>query len=251
MLHSRSFILVLNLRFCIAKYIFIFHKMSVMSKEKYEFSYKAFPYRQSNTYSHSSKQSQQLCVRYAYRTPQAARCSCFVFCCGLLRVSVIHIFRITPPIAREVIRKYSDKYIMWIHNTWQSRERLFTKWIIPTWQKLCVCGFFCKQPILIYLLFQGNLHIHAYNKCWLCIWQGVCQWVIKSSLPCDLHAKTASFGRKPVSKPRASQLTHWDWNKMAAIFQITFSNTFSRMKICKFQLRFHWSLFLSVQSTIN
>ena len=40
--------------------------------------------------------------------------------------------------------------------------------------------------------------------------------------------------------------THWGWDKMAAIFHI-FSNAFSWMKIYKFQLRFHWSLFPRVQ----
>ena len=40
--------------------------------------------------------------------------------------------------------------------------------------------------------------------------------------------------------------TSWYWsrvrNKMAAIFQTTFSVAFSWMKMFKFQLRFHWSL---------
>ena len=38
-------------------------------------------------------------------------------------------------------------------------------------------------------------------------------------------------------------LTHWGRDKMAAIFQTTFSNAFSWMKMFKFRLRFHWSLF--------
>ena len=38
---------------------------------------------------------------------------------------------------------------------------------------------------------------------------------------------------------------------MAAIFQTTFSNTFSWMKMYEFQLRFHWSLFLRVQLIIS
>ena len=42
----------------------------------------------------------------------------------------------------------------------------------------------------------------------------------------------------------------WGWDKMAAIFQKTFSNTFSWMKIYEFQLRFHWSLFLRVKLTL-
>ena len=46
------------------------------------------------------------------------------------------------------------------------------------------------------------------------------------------------------------KLTHWGWDKMAAIFQTTFSNAFSSMKIYEFRLKLHWSLFLRVQLTI-
>ena len=42
-------------------------------------------------------------------------------------------------------------------------------------------------------------------------------------------------------------LTHWVRDKMAAIFQTTFSHAFSWMKMYKFRLRFHWSLFPRVQ----
>ena len=45
-------------------------------------------------------------------------------------------------------------------------------------------------------------------------------------------------------------LTHWGRDKMAAIFQTTFSNAFYWMKMFKFRLRFHWSLFPRVQLTI-
>ena len=45
-------------------------------------------------------------------------------------------------------------------------------------------------------------------------------------------------------------LTHWGRDKMAAIYQTTFSNAFSWMKMYKFRLRFHWSLFQRVQFTI-
>ena len=45
-------------------------------------------------------------------------------------------------------------------------------------------------------------------------------------------------------------LTHWGRDKMAAIFQTIFSNAFSWMKMYKFRLRFHWSLFPRVQLTI-
>ena len=45
-------------------------------------------------------------------------------------------------------------------------------------------------------------------------------------------------------------LTHWGRDKMASVSQTTFSNAFSWMKIFEFRLKFHWSLFLRVQSTI-
>ena len=45
-------------------------------------------------------------------------------------------------------------------------------------------------------------------------------------------------------------LTHWGRDKIAAVSQTTLSNAFSWMKMLEFRLRFHWSLFLSVQLTI-
>ena len=45
-------------------------------------------------------------------------------------------------------------------------------------------------------------------------------------------------------------LTHWGWDKMAAILQTSFSNAFSWMKMFDFQLKFHGRLFLRVQLTI-
>ena len=45
-------------------------------------------------------------------------------------------------------------------------------------------------------------------------------------------------------------LTYWGWDKMADVFQMTFSNAFSWIKMYEFLLRFHWSLFLRVQLTI-
>ena len=39
---------------------------------------------------------------------------------------------------------------------------------------------------------------------------------------------------------KVSPLTHWGQHKMAAIFQTTFSNAFSWMKMYELWLRFHW-----------
>ena len=46
-----------------------------------------------------------------------------------------------------------------------------------------------------------------------------------------------------LNLPGTSELTHWDWDKMATNFLMTFSNAFSWMKIHEFWFRFHWSLF--------
>ena len=46
------------------------------------------------------------------------------------------------------------------------------------------------------------------------------------------------------------KLTRWDRDKMAVIFQRTFSNAFSWMKMIEFRLEFHWSWLLGVQLTI-
>ena len=50
--------------------------------------------------------------------------------------------------------------------------------------------------------------------------------------------------------PIPGSLTHWGRDKMAAIFRTTYSKAFSWMKIYKFLLRFHWSLFPRSQLTI-
>ena len=47
-----------------------------------------------------------------------------------------------------------------------------------------------------------------------------------------------------------ADLAYWGWDKMAAISQTAFSNAISETKMFKFQLKFHWSLFPSVQLKI-
>ena len=50
--------------------------------------------------------------------------------------------------------------------------------------------------------------------------------------------------------PETEMLTFWGRDKMAAIFQKTFWNGFSWIKMHEFRLKFHWSLLLGFQSTI-
>ena len=52
-----------------------------------------------------------------------------------------------------------------------------------------------------------------------------------------------------ITAPITTVLTHWGPDKMGAIFQTTFSNACSWMKMNKFLLRFLWSLFPWVQFT--
>ena len=64
-----------------------------------------------------------------------------------------------------------------------------------------------------------------------------------------MHLKMSSAKRR-LFRVGLDELTHWGQDKMAAIFQTTFSNAFSVMKIYEFRLRFHWSLFLRFELTI-
>ena len=54
-----------------------------------------------------------------------------------------------------------------------------------------------------------------------------------------------------IRQSHVEPLTHWGRDKMTAVYQTTFSNAFSWMKIGEFRLRFHWSLFLWFQLTIS
>ena len=62
--------------------------------------------------------------------------------------------------------------------------------------------------------------------------------------------RLTSFIKIPTDTEVKNELTHWGRDKMADIFQTTFSNAVSWMKMYKFRLRFDWSLFPRVQLTI-
>ena len=59
-----------------------------------------------------------------------------------------------------------------------------------------------------------------------------------------------SPGNCLLPKNTKPELTHWGGDKMDAISQTTFSNTFSWKKIYEFRLRFHWSMFLMFELII-
>ena len=61
---------------------------------------------------------------------------------------------------------------------------------------------------------------------------------------------TQLLQRRSICRAIRQYLTHWGRDEMDNISQTTFSNVFSSIKMLEFILKFHWSLFLRVQSTI-
>ena len=61
-----------------------------------------------------------------------------------------------------------------------------------------------------------------------------------------LYLKISAAKWRPF-RPLGDELTHWGRDKMAAISQTTFSKAFSWINMLEFRLKFHWSLFPTVQ----
>ena len=79
------------------------------------------------------------------------------------------------------------------------------------------------------------------------------RWAECASYECNPITTTPSPGvtnAQQLCSKQQTFLTHWGRDKMAAIFQTTFSNVFSWMKMYEFRLRFHLCLCLRVQLTI-
>ena len=75
--------------------------------------------------------------------------------------------------------------------------------------------------------------------------------LLKSQQTCnDVDTLMPRWFKSQQTCSDVDTLTHWGRDKMVAIFQTTFSNGFSWMKMYEFRLTFHWSLFLRVQLTI-
>ena len=77
---------------------------------------------------------------------------------------------------------------------------------------------------------------------------------LKRQFETKLFAVIIQWNRKIVKLTSLSSmiaLTHWDRDKMDNIFQTTFSNPFSWMKIFEILIQFDWRLFLMVQLTIK
>ena len=96
---------------------------------------------------------------------------------------------------------------------------------------------------------QGHLHVfqHTYLLCSYSHSVDVCIYVLCTYLCMYIHMYEymclCTTGMKVfinISVCRCSStFTHWGWDTIAAISQITFSNTFSWLKMYKFWSRFH------------
>ena len=102
----------------------------------------------------------------------------------------------------------------------------FTLFRVRSWEN-GMCCIFCFVILYKYIVF---IHIYSGEI-------STCSNLIRISM------------QMPIHKPYYV-LTHWGRDKMAVIFQTTFSSGFSWTKMYEFRLKFHWSLFLRVQLTI-
>ena len=84
------------------------------------------------------------------------------------------------------------------------------------------------------------------------LWQPYHILAIKATSQRAKTLRALSIKHQSDTSASDRSLIHWGQDKMADIFQTTFSNVFSWMKINVYELRlkFHWSLFLRVQITI-
>ena len=133
----------------------------------------------------------------------------------------------------------SDIWILRL--TWQTCWRDFVKTdlIISKVHLLCCktfgrkcCVFSMFYLVVRLILAQGQYVKHYINHTIFVFWLFFLHknWILNCPQNLDRFVQ-------------ASPLTHWGWDKMAANFIRTFSNTFSWMKMHRFGLRYHRSLF--------
>ena len=100
---------------------------------------------------------------------------------------------------------------------------------------------------------------HYLKQCWNIVklnLRNKFQWTLKRNWYIFMRLNNAQMRLKMSSgkwRPFClglNVLTHWGRDKMAAIFQTTFSNGFYGMKMYEFRLTIYCSLFLEVQLTI-
>ena len=109
-------------------------------------------------------------------------------------------------------RQFQMQFLEW---KWQNSESDFTE--------------ICRQESNWQLASLGSGNGLAPNRRQAITWTnaGPVQWRIYAALGGD-------------------DLTHWGWDKMAAILHMTFSSAFPWMKLFEFWIKSHWNMFLCV-----
>ena len=102
--------------------------------------------------------------------------------------------------------------------------------------------------------FIWRLHCH-WLKCISIIYvvsvrRGILLHLVSYPCKCFVASYFCWWKQHSPHLPFKDSLPHWGRDKMAAILQ-TFSNVFSPMKMFELRIKFHWSLFLMVQLTMN
>ena len=106
------------------------------------------------------------------------------------------------------------------------------------------------SPLKKMTVFEWNSPEICFSGCY---WQVTIVWgngLVTNKQQCITWTNDDLVRWCPHESLGLNKLTHWGLGKIAAISQTTFWSAFSWMKTFKFQIKFHWSLFLWVQSTI-
>ena len=111
------------------------------------------------------------------------------------------------------------------------------------WQSFCIVVLFDLDQMILPKLSPVECICRDLQSC-VTLWKGSAQRIsMKEITPMGWH-----WG---CMFAPTHNLTHLPMDKMAAISQRTFLNTFPWMKSFVFWLKFHWSLFLRVQLTMS
>ena len=118
------------------------------------------------------------------------------------------------------------------------------------WHKMLTYVYVLSDKITRKLRFTIQREWYfAQNRRWaiICANGGLVYQHIYVSPACDeLRLIIAILDTSGTISGYVCPLTHWGRDKIAAIFQTIFSNTFFWMNMYEFRLIFHWSLYLRV-----
>ena len=132
------------------------------------------------------------------------------------------------------------------HFLWHERSIWFCKAAVLT----CVCILYSLCNIIT--IYQYTLTLNLLKKLSR---KYICRFILiylplpKRQPQGDLPREVGQHVNSRICR-NLTWLRQWGRDKMAAIFQKTLSNAFSWIKMFLFRLKFHWILFLRVQSTI-